>query len=79
MRVYRHVVAISNVSCNFKLRNVFGLMYRDSLNILIVEGKCTGTFSMSCITEQNVLFKTLFSAPSVFIPSNYRQDNTRIK
>jgi hypothetical protein len=36
---------------------MFGLMYRDTLNILIIEGKCAGTFGMSFIMEQNVLFQ----------------------
>jgi hypothetical protein len=39
--------AISNISCNLSMRNVF--MYRDSLNIFIVCGTCTVTSGSPCI------------------------------
>jgi hypothetical protein len=44
MRVYMHMLAISKIGSKLNMRNLFGVIYRDSLNILIVYGKCTGTF-----------------------------------
>jgi hypothetical protein len=49
MRVHKHVGAISNTCCNLSMRNVFVLMYRDPLNILIVYSRYSGTIGSPCI------------------------------
>jgi hypothetical protein len=49
MRVYKQLGAISNICFNLSMRNSLVLMYRISLNILIVYGRCTGTFDSPCI------------------------------
>jgi hypothetical protein len=51
MRVSKHVWVMSNFCCNVSRRNIFVLVYRESLNISIVYGRCTVTFSSSCTIE----------------------------
>jgi hypothetical protein len=53
-RVGACLQAISSICYNLITRNVFVLMYRDSTNILIVYGRCTGTFDSSCISKEDV-------------------------
>jgi hypothetical protein len=52
MRVYKHVGAISNIFSSltkYEKCRLFVLMYRHPMNILIVYGRCTGTFGSLCI------------------------------
>jgi hypothetical protein len=41
--------AIPNICCNLSMRNVFVLIYGDSLNIPIVCSRCMGTYGSPCI------------------------------
>jgi len=46
---YNHVVDISKISCNLnRHENAFVLMYTDSLNTVIVYGRCTVIFGSLC-------------------------------
>jgi hypothetical protein len=42
---------IFNIYCNINMVKVFVLIYRASLNILIIYGRCTGTFISSCTSN----------------------------
>jgi hypothetical protein len=53
MHVYQDVEYFSKICCKLSMRNIFVLMYRDSLTMLVFCGRCVVTSGTLCISYIN--------------------------
>jgi hypothetical protein len=82
MCVYKHVGTISKICCDLvKYEKYFLLMYRDSLSVLIVGGRCTGTFGSHCMgkySDNEQICMEILTDKHVFRPPEYEQVVSRM-